>query len=78
MKLFEIGDKIRILRKDKGMTQLELAKKSNISRVTLGKLERGEVVGITVKSLDIILFNLGFEIEFKSLEGFGLPTLNEV
>lgn len=78
MKLFEIGSKIRDLRKENSMTQSELSSKAGISRVTLGKLERGEVVGITVKTLDLILDSLGFEIEFKNKQGFGLPTLDEI
>lgn len=78
MKLFEIGSKIRDLRKENCMTQSELSSKAGISRVTLGKLERGEVVGITVKTLDLILDSLGFEIEFKNKQGFGLPTLDEI
>lgn len=78
MKLFEIGDRVKTLRKEYGMTQLELSKKTGISRVTLGKLERGEVVGITVKTLDLLLNNFDLEIDFKSKQGFGLPTLDEI
>ncbi|QEN05648.1 XRE family transcriptional regulator [Thiospirochaeta perfilievii] len=78
MKLFEIGKNIKTLRVDNGLTQQELADKSGISRVTLGRLERGLVVSISVKTLDLILDNLGLEIEFKNKEGFGLPTLDEI
>ncbi len=77
MKLHEIGTKIKNLRKAKGITQEQLAKLGGISRVTLGKLERGQVGGISVKTLDTILWQLSYEIEFKSFEGFGLGKLGE-
>ncbi len=38
----KIGDKMRELRKEKGLTQQELATASGISRVTLGFYERNE------------------------------------
>ena len=79
MKLYEIGTKIRELRKNKGVTQQELAQVANISRVTLGKLERGQVGAVSIKSLDIILDFLGYEIAFKSKDefGFGVPIFGE-
>ncbi len=77
MKLHEIGTKIKALRKERGITQEQLASISGISRVTLGKLERGQVGGVSIKTLDMILAELSYEIEFKSYEGFGLPILGE-
>ena len=79
MKLFEIGSKIRELRKNRGVTQEKLAKVADISRVTLGKLERGQVGAVSVKSLDVILDFLGYEIEFKPKDefGFGIPVFGE-
>ncbi len=78
MKLYEIGQQIRTLREAKKLTQEQLATKCGISRVTLGKLERGELGNTSVKTLDIILFSLGLEIEFKAIRGFGLPSLDEL
>ncbi|MFA7092361.1 MAG: helix-turn-helix transcriptional regulator [Arcobacteraceae bacterium] len=78
MKLYEIGENIKTLRKAKKLTQEQLASKCGISRVTLGKLERGELGNTSVKALDIILFNLGLEIEFKTIQGFCLSTLDEL
>ncbi|MBT7358653.1 MAG: helix-turn-helix transcriptional regulator [Candidatus Marinimicrobia bacterium] len=78
MKLHEIGPKIKDLRRDKGLTQKTLSKLSGISRVTLGKLENGGVISISIKTLDIIIKTLGYELEFKSKQGFGLPTLDEL
>ncbi len=78
MQLYEIGLKIRTLRKDKGLTQKSLAELSAISRVTLGKLERGEVSSVSIKTFDIILDALGCEIDIKSKnkDSFGLPSLD--
>jgi transcriptional regulator with XRE-family HTH domain len=78
LKLHKIGLEIRKLRKDKNFTQNELAKKCGISRITLGKLERGSVVSISIRTLDLILYSLGYEINFKNKQGFGLPTLDEL
>ncbi|WP_229860136.1 helix-turn-helix domain-containing protein [Candidatus Sulfurimonas baltica] len=79
MKLFEIGQMIKELRKEKGITQEQLAKNSAISRVTLGKLERGQMGSVSIKTLDIILNALDYEIDFskKDKYSFGLPTLDE-
>lgn len=78
MKLYEIGNEIKRLRVEKNLTQEELASKSGISRVTLGKVERGEFGNTSIKTLDLLLSNLGQEIEFKSNDGFGLVTLDNI
>ncbi len=78
MKLYEIGQQIKTLREAKKLTQEQLATKCGISRVTLGKVERGELGNTSVKTLDIILASLGLEIEFKTIQGFGLPNLDEL
>ena len=78
MKLYEIGQQIKTLREAKKLTQEQLASKCGISRVTLGKVERGELGNTSVKTLDIILASLGLEIEFKTIQGFGLPNLDEL
>ncbi len=78
MKLYEIGQKIRSLREEKKLTQEELANISGISRVTLGKVEKGEMGNTSVKALDLILDSLGYEIEFKTKQGFGLLNLDEL
>ena len=80
MKLFEIGNEIKKLRKDKKITQAQLAKSSGISRVTLGKLERGEVVSVSIKTLDLILNALSYEIDFMSqnTSSYGLPELDTI
>lgn len=78
MRLYEIGPKIKNLRKEKNMTQLQVSKLSGISRVTFGKLERGEMNAVSIKTLDIILDALGYEIDLKPnlSDSFGLPSLD--
>jgi len=78
LKLDEIGMKIKSLRKEKGLTQKQLAEIAGLSRVTLGKLERGQIGSITLKTIDIILDALGYEIDFERKAGFGLPALDEL
>lgn len=78
MKLHEIGQQIKTLRETKRLTQEQLASKCGISRVTLGKIERGELGNTSVKTLDIILASLGLEMDFKTIRGFGLPNLDEL
>jgi transcriptional regulator with XRE-family HTH domain len=78
LKLYEIGQQIKTLREAKKITQEQLASLCGISRVTLGKVERGELGNTSVKTLDIILASLGLEIEFKTIRGFGLPSLDEL
>ena len=78
MKLDEIGPKIKRMRKHKMLTQKQLADIAGISRVTLGKLERAQLGSITLKTIDLILDALGYEMEFKNKNSFGLPTLDEL
>jgi transcriptional regulator with XRE-family HTH domain len=78
LKLDEIGLKIKVLRRSKGLTQKQLASVAGISRVTLGKLERAQPGSITLKTIDIILDTLGYEIDFKRKKSFGLPSLDEL
>ncbi len=80
MRLEEIGKKIKELRKEKGLTQDELAKRADITRVTLGKLERGYVGAVSIKTLDMILQALDHQIEIakKDSFGFGIPIFGEM
>jgi len=78
LKLDEIGAEIKSLRKSKLLTQQKLADIAGISRVTLGKLERGQLGSITLKTMDIILDVLGYEVAFKAKTKIGLPSLDEL
>ncbi len=76
MNLYELGNRIKTLRKEQKITQEELASLAGISRVTLGKIERGHFGSVSVKTLDLIVNALGYEIELKTKSGFGLPVLD--
>ncbi len=78
MKLYEIGQRIKTLREERKLTQEELATSCGISRVTLGKIEQGKLGNTSVKTLDLVLAKLGFEIEFKTINNFGIPSLDEL
>lgn len=49
-----IGEKIKKVRNDKGLTQEELAQKANISYITLVKIEQEKVENPTMKTLQKI------------------------
>ena len=70
MNLLDLGERIRTLRKQKGLTQAELAKEAGISRATLSKLENGLIAQISVVTLAEILNALGYEIDITPLNPF--------
>jgi hypothetical protein len=38
-------------------------------------MERGEIASISIMTVDIVLSALGYEINFKMKEAFGIPVL---
>ena len=65
MILSELGEMIKKIRKERNITQENLAKMSHISRNTLSKLENGYIANISVVTLEKVLNNLGYEIDIK-------------
>ena len=70
MNLLELGDTVKKLRKERGITQEMLAKKVNISRATLSKLENGKIAQVSIVTLNDILNHLGYELDMKVLNPF--------
>jgi len=70
MNLSEIGNTIKKLRKDKNLTQDELAKMVNISRPTLSKLENGELGKVSIATFISILRILGYDLEIIPFNPF--------
>jgi transcriptional regulator with XRE-family HTH domain len=70
MNLLELGKKIKSIRKEKGLTQQELASKAQISRATLSKIENGYVGSVSIAMLDNILSILDYEIDIKPKNPF--------
>ena len=70
MILLELGKTIKSLRKQKGLSQENLAKLSGISRATLSKLENGYIANMSIVTVDQVLSLLGYEIEIKPSNPF--------
>lgn len=70
MNLLELGESIKKLRKEKNLTQEELATQVGISRVTLSKLENGYIASISIVTLNDILNHLGYQLDIKPLNPF--------
>lgn len=70
MILSELGKTIKDLRKQKGLSQENLAKLSGISRATLSKAENGYIANISIVTVNQILSLLGYEIEIIPLNPF--------
>ena len=51
--LFQIGERVRKLRKQKGWTQVEMAEKTGLDRSFLADVERGRR-NISIRNLSII------------------------
>lgn len=62
MRLQEIGYTIRQARRDKGLTQAELAKAAGLSRTTINQLENGLFPDLGVKKLQLLLENVGLTL----------------
>ena len=70
MNLLELGESIKKLRKEKNLTQEELATQVGISRVTLSKLENGYIASISIVTLNDILNHLGYQLDITPLNPF--------
>ena len=68
--IFDLGVKIKNLRKEKNISQEELAKKAKISRTTLSKIENGYFSKVSVATLEKILSILGYTLEIKPKNPF--------
>lgn len=62
--LKEIGDQIRKLREDRGLTQTELARVAGVPQNTLNRLEH-KGANITLVTLERILGVFGQEVVFR-------------
>ena len=61
----KLGDKIRMVRENKGYSQEQLAERMNINRTTISKIENGKF-SISVDYL--VRFSLFLDYEFKVIE----------
>ena len=70
MNLLDLGNNIKKLRKEKNITQENLAKMANISRATLSKLENGNIAQVSIVTLNDILNHIGYELDIKPSNPF--------
>ena len=68
--IIKFGQYVRLLRLQKGMTQLELSLKvfNRPNQEYIGRLERGVAAGITFATADKIMLALDCELEFGEVQ----------
>lgn len=77
----KIGDRIAYLRKAKGISQTDLAKRANASREAIGKYERNEAmpsVETAKKIADVFEVTLDYLVDENSLPTFDKKTVNRL
>jgi len=72
----EFGKTIAIIRKEKKVSQGQMAKDLNISRATISSLENAKVVDIGIRKILQIIDYLDYELSFKEKSSF--PTFEEL
>ena len=74
--LFEIGSQIRLARKNRGLSQAQVAAVLGMSRTTIGQIENGTVQDVGVRKLIRLLEFL--ELELRVRPAGQPPTLDEL
>ena len=72
----EFGKSIALIRKDKKISQGQMAKDLNISRATISLLENAKTVDIGIRKILQIIDYLGYELTFREKSAF--PTFEEL
>lgn len=74
--LLDIGNKIRAARKQRGLSQAELARMLSMSRSTISQIESGRVQEIGVRKLMRLMDSLGLELGVRPAGS--PPTLEDL
>ena len=74
--LFDIGKQIKQARKNRKVSQAELAKSLGMSRTTIGQIENGSIQELGVRKLIRVLEFLGLELHVRPAGR--PPTLEEI
>ena len=74
--MMDLGNRMRLARKEKKLTQAQLAGMAGISRKTLGEIETGTVVDVGIRKVERVLDLLGLELTVRPLGA--PPTLEEL
>ncbi len=77
MNILDVGDLVRETRRQKKMTQAELAEKSGVSRVRIVQLERGEVFDMTWSNVTSLLEALELSLRIGEANA-GRPVLEDI
>ncbi|HIP19275.1 MAG TPA: XRE family transcriptional regulator [Sulfurovum sp.] len=72
----EFGKTIAIMRKEKKVSQGQMAQDLNISRATISALENARTADIGIRKILQIIDYLGYELDFKEKSAF--PTFEEL
>ncbi len=70
MEFYEIGQQIKEMRKEKKLSQGELAERVGITRQTLSKLEKGQIGKISLQVFIKILDGLNQELHLEDKKPF--------
>ena len=73
--LHEISETIRKARKERGMSQQQLADLVHLDRTTIGALERNDYQDLGIRKVERVLTVLGKTL---SCESVGMPTLDDL
>lgn len=65
MTLSDLGKSIKEIRKQRGISQEQLAIQSDMSRATLSKIENGYIANVSIVKINHILSLLGYELDIK-------------
>ena len=68
--------RVKEIRRSIGMTGLEMARKSGVSRTTICKIEKGDIGNVTTNTLQSIARVLGVEVGELFLDPALQPTKN--
>ena len=70
MEFYEIGEKIKKMRKERKLSQSKLAERVGITRQTLSKLEKGQIGKISLQVFIKILDGLNQELHLEEKKPF--------
>lgn len=76
MDYLDIAAHCKTLRKQKRLTQSQIAKWTGISRATINAFENGRAPDLGVRKLTLILNAIGYELSVRVKSPF--PTLDEL
>jgi transcriptional regulator with XRE-family HTH domain len=76
--LVEIGERIRERRKSLGMSQADLALRSNVSRIRINYLENGRLPDMGVMNLQRVIHTVGLDLRLGELTQGSRPTFEDI